>query len=198
MIDFLVEQWWFSVIPFIILALGDYYLTIVAAKLYKTYAARYITYQNGYELNPVYENDIAQYRWFSKKHAAALLVLIVGLSILRLWVGKFIFELYIGAVLLQWLWVDLRHLQNIQIFLDMRRPDSISGHVEYSYWLMQRSSAINILGYAIVFGVAAFATMRPFFLGGVIICIFQSLRSYRLANRKFSQIPANIEPKLNE
>jgi hypothetical protein len=198
MIDFLVEQWWFSVILLIILVFGDSYLTIVGARFYKTYAAQYTTYQHSYELNPRYENDVAQYRWFSRKQAISLLVLIACLSILRLLSGKFIFELFIGAALLQGLWINLRHLQNILIFRDTRRPGSISGHLEYSYWLSQRSSASNILGYAIVFSVAAFATMRPFFWGGVIICIVQSLRCYKLANRKFSQTPANIEPKLNE
>lgn len=198
MIDFLVEQWWFSVILLIILLIGDSYLTIVGAKFHKTYAARYITYQNGYELNPIFEKDVAQYRWFTRKYATSLLILSLSLSILRLLGGNFIFELFIGAGLLQGLYINLRHLQNLLLFRDTRRSNSINGQIEYSYWLSQRSSAINILSQAIFFSIAALATMRPFFWGGVVMCIIQSLRSYNLSNRKFSQTTASFGPKSNE
>ena len=65
MINFLVEQAPFSIILLLTLALADYYLTALGAKIHQASTVRHVTYRNGYELNPVFEKGVAQYRWFT-------------------------------------------------------------------------------------------------------------------------------------
>jgi hypothetical protein len=187
MIDFLNEYWWLAIALYVILFVCDHYMTVVGAKLHKAYAAKYILYQNGYELNPIFEKEVAEFQWFTRKHLFALLGGVFGLSILRLFGGVTIFEFFIGAYLLQWLDTDLLHLRNILFFRDIRKSDSFKGSVESSYWVSQRQSAARQITQAILFSIAALATMRLFFWGGVAGFLFQGFQSLYFANRKFPE-----------
>jgi hypothetical protein len=187
MIDFLNEYWWFAIILYVVLFLGDHFMSVVLAKLYKAYGAQYFTYQNGPELNPIFEKEVANLQWFTWKHLIAILGGIFSLYILRLLGGKAIFEFFIGAFLLQWLYIDLSHIASILYYQDIRRPGSLTGKMEFSYWLSQRQVAFRSMSQAFLFSVAALVTMRLFFWGGVAGLLFQSFRHLRLANRNFTQ-----------
>jgi hypothetical protein len=196
MIDFLNEYWWFSILLFVILFLGDHYMTVVGAKLHRALSGQQLTFQNGYELNPVFEKEVANFQWFTRKHFFILLGCMVSLSILRLVGGEAIFELFFGAYFLQWLTIDLSHIVNIFSFQDIRKPGSLIGKMEYSYWFSQRQVAFGYFRQAILFSVAALATMRLFFWGGVAIILLQGFRHLHLANRNFPQsinTPSPIE-----
>jgi hypothetical protein len=103
------------------------------------------------------------------------------------------FEFFIGGLLLQYFSIDLEHMQSFFSYRDLRKPGSIRGSAVISYWSSQRDSARNYLNRAIIFSIAAFAIPRPFFWGGVFVCVLQSLRHFSLANRKFLQTD-NVPP----
>ncbi len=103
-----------------------------------------------------------------------------------------VLELASGASLLTWVFIDLRHLKNYAFvgFL-RRRPESLKGQHQYSYWLMQRLVSTEALGFALLYLFLAFLTWRVFFLMGALTCLALATRHYRLANRKLpSAAPA--------
>ena len=91
--------------------------------------------------------------------------------------------------------INLRHIQNILAFRALGHPDSVQGHLEYSYWFSQRASAYLFLTEAVLFAVAGVIYLRPFFWGGVFFCMLYFVKSMRLANRKFpeKEEPAELE-----
>jgi len=198
MIDLLNEYWWVSIILWVVLFLGDHYMTVFAAKLHKALGEQQLTFQNGYELNPNFEKEVANFQWFTRKHFNALIGGIFTLSFLRLWGGKTIFEFFIGAFLLQWFYIDLTNIVNILSLQDIRKPGSLTGKIEYSYWLSQRQVAFRNISQAILFSIAALATMRLFFWGGVAGLLFTGTRHLNLANRNFSQVSNTPIQKENE
>ena len=198
MIDFLNEYWWLSIILIVALFLGDHYMTVLAAKIHKTYLAQYITYQAGLEMNPNFEKEVANFQWFTRKHFTIILGFIISLSIIRLLGVIEIFEFFIGAYLLLWLYVDLRHIINILYLQDIRKPNSLIGKIETSYWLSQRQVEFMYMSQAILFGVVALASMRPFFWGGALGLLFQGFRHLSLANRYPAKTSQAVIQKTNE
>ena len=73
----------------------------------------------------------------------------------------------------------------------MKKPNSVSGKVEISYWLSQRSSSANFIAQSILFGLVAIATLRPFFWGGAAAFLVHGVRHFYLANR-FSPPSENL------
>jgi hypothetical protein len=186
MIDFLNQHWWFALIVFAFLFVGDHYMTVIGAKLHKSHAAQHYVPQMGYELNPKLEKEVAEFKWFTRKHFLALLAGMVVLIVSRLFETA-LYEFFLGSYLLLWLYIDLGHVRNILYFRDIRRPNIISGRIESSYWLSQRAVFFEYLSQAILFSVVAISIARPFFWGGVVAFLFQSFRHLSLANRKFTE-----------
>lgn len=187
MIDFLIKQWDYSLLLLDVLVICDHYLTSVGAKLYHQYGMQFLTFQNGYELNPRFEKEVAQFRWFTKKLVFSLAMLDIFMLAARFYPGPALFEFLFGGAFLLWIIIDLRHLQNILAFRDFRQPNKVSGHIEYSYWFSQRSNANNLLNQAILLLIVAVASQRLFFWGGVFLCVVMAIRGYRLSKRVFPQ-----------
>ena len=194
MLDYLLNQWYLFILLILILAILDPYLTVAGLKAHQKYAAPYIRYQYGYELNPAFEKQIAGHRWISWKHLSLVSVMVAWLILIWLMVGGGgLFEFLAGGILLLYVSVNLRHLQNILIFRALGHPDAVQGHIEYAYWLSQRTSAYLFLSEAILFAVAGALIPRPFFWGGVFFCMLYFVKSMRLANRKFPEKVALAE-----
>jgi hypothetical protein len=187
MIDFLNQQWWLAITLQAVLLIANHYLTIVSAKVHKAYANEHIVFENSYESNLIFEKSVAQLQGFTRKHFLFLLMNCISLTIARLVISTPFFEFSIGGCLLLGLYIDLRHLLNIIYFRDMRKPNSVTGRIEYSYWISQRASATSFITQSILLSIAALATQRPFFWGGVAFCLLLSFRDFLLANRKFPQ-----------
>jgi hypothetical protein len=94
------------------------------------------------------------------------------------------FEFMLGAFLLLWTFMDLRHLRNIYSHFHLRiRPAAMDGQIKQSYWLGQRMIAFDAFSYALVYGLGWLASGRWFFLGGVFVCFLLAVRHFFLANR---------------
>jgi hypothetical protein len=193
MLNFLLYHWYFFILLILILALLDSYLTVAGLKTYQKYASSYVTYQHGYEMNPAFEKQIAEKRWLSWKYLTSLMFMIFSLIILWLVGGSGVFfEFLAGGILLLYISVNMRHLQNILVFRMLGRSGSVQGHIVYSYGFSQRTSAALFLLEAILFAIAGLLLMRPIFWGGVFFCMLNFFKGLRLAKRKFpaEDVPA--------
>lgn len=163
----------------------DYSATLWFARLYRNSPNRHITFEGGVEMNPVFEKDIASLRWVSPRFLVLLCVMTALLVFLgRLSPAGMGFEFVLGAVLLLWTFMDLRHIRNMFFYLHLHlRPASMDGQIKQSYWLSQRLISYDAFAYGLIYAVAWLASPRLFFIGGALVCFMLALRHFLLANR---------------
>ncbi len=140
----------------------DYFLTVLGAvKREKGYSRHFRT--EHYELNPIWQKDIARSRWFNPRHVAMVVLVaggLVGLSqfaeisdeVLQALLGYFV--ILFGAIV-------GKHLSNLMTFGRLaRRPDDISGQVTMKHQMVLSMSLYQSMGIAIPFVLAAFFRRR--------------------------------------
>jgi hypothetical protein len=185
MLDLLISYPWLLALIWAVMYVFDYTSTLLLARAYETNLSRYVRHEHGVELNPNFEKEIAAREGLSPKFLLllALVVLIVLLSPL---VGYLFTEFLAGALLLTWSFVNARHLRNYGFLWAVhRRPDSLKGRHEQSYWFTQKMLAADALAFSLLYLLLTLLTFRVFFLAGVLTCLAICVRAYRLANRKF-------------
>jgi hypothetical protein len=192
MLDLLISNTWMVAILWVVLYVFDYASTLWLARVYRTTLSKYIFYEGGVELNPNFEREIARGQGPSPRFIVMLaLVLII---VLFSWLlGDYFVEFLAGALLLSWFFIDQRHLRNYAYVWCLRRkPDSLKGRSEYSYWLMQKMLSSEAFIFSLLYLFLAVLTWRLFFLAGVLTCLSFAVRHNRLANRK---PPATTQPR---
>src|SRR5207245_8874534 len=65
MVDLFTKNFWLAIGTWVVLYCLDYGLTLVGAKLYRSRGSKHYSFSEGYELNPVFKEDIARLRVFS-------------------------------------------------------------------------------------------------------------------------------------
>ena len=187
MLDLLISHTWAIAILWAALYIFDYASTLWLARVYRTTLSKYIFYEGGVELNPNFEKEIARGQLPSPRFI--LLVVLVLLMVLFSWLlGAYVVEFLAGALLLTWLFVDSRHLRNYAyVWFLRRKPDSLKGRSEYSYWLMQKLLSSEAFTFSLLYLFLSLLTWRLFFLAGVLTCLSFAIRQNRLANRKLSK-----------
>ena len=172
----------------------DYASTLWLAKAYQDTLSKYNLYEGGVELNPVFEKEIARRQKVSPKFVAALGIYFLVIVFSK-YVGRLFFEFLAGALLLTWLFIDLRHLRNYAYIWFLRtKPNAIkveSGPHTFSYWLLQRLISMEAINFGVLYFLITFLTLRLFFFGGGFTCLALAWRHWRLANRKLPQIRQN-------
>jgi hypothetical protein len=186
MISFLVNHPMITASLWAVLYFFDYSATLWFARLYRQSLFRHFTYEGGVEMNPVFEKDVAGLRLASLRFWV-LLILMVTVLLLFGWFDYIFgnYEFMVGAFLLLWIFIDLRHIRNLYFHLHLKnRPSSVEGHIKQSYWLNQRLVAFDAFTFSAIYGLAWLASGRQFFLGGMFVCFALALRHFFLANRK--------------
>jgi hypothetical protein len=189
MIPFLVTHPLITALIWAVMYIFDYSATIWFARLYRQSLNRHFTYEGGVEMNPVFEKDVANLRVISPRFLI-LLSLMTFMLILFGWLDQFnplfgSFEFMVGAFLLLWVFIDLRHIRNLYFHLHLKnRPESVDGHIKQSYWLNQRLISYDAFMFGVIYGIAWLASEEQFFLGGAFVCLVLALRHFFLANRK--------------
>jgi hypothetical protein len=186
MIPFLVANPIITTCIWAVMYIFDYGATLWFSWLYQQYLSRHFTYEGGVEMNPAFEQDVAGLRLISPRFLV-LLSLMSGLLIFFSWLGPVAgnFEFMVGAFLLLWTFIDLRHIRNLYFHLHLKnRPESIEGQIKQSYWLNQRLLAYDAFKFGAVYGLAWLGSGQQFFLGGAFVCCALALRHFFLANRK--------------
>ena len=195
MFDILIYNTWLIAIVWVALYIFDYVSTLWLARVYRTTLSKYIFYEGGVELNPNFEQEIARGQAPSPRFI--VLVALVLIIVLFSWLLSYYFvEFLAGALILTWIFIDSRHLRNYAYVRFLRRrPDSMKGRSEYSYWLMQKMLSSEAFTFSLLYLFLALLTWRLFFLAGVLTCLSFALRHNRLANRK-PPVTTRTRPKI--
>lgn len=186
-LDAFVGRPWLVALSWGILSAFDFVATMLYSRAYQKTLKAVISYEGGMEMNPAFEADVRELRWFSPRYLFSMLTVAVALLLGGAWLPPAWFEVLAGAALLLVLVTDLRHVENLGIIWALQRdPEGLRGRVEQSYALSQRRVALGTLNTGLLFLLIYMLTGRVFFLGGALVCGFYALRHYRLAGR---QIP---------
>ncbi len=199
-LDLLVAHPWTIAAIWAAMYIFDYAGTLWLAKAYRTTLSRYVVFEHGIELNPNFENEVAAVSSGTSRVSLKfvfLLCLVVVIVLLSPIISSLLTEFLGGALLLMWSFIASRHLRNYAFVRALqRKPDSLGGRQEQSYWFTQRLLAAEALTFAGLCLLLGLLTFRLFFLGGVVSCLSLGLRALRLANRKFGpQIPTPRDAK---
>jgi hypothetical protein len=185
MIAFLVAHPFLAILIWVVMYIFDFSSTLWLARNYQNNPNRHINYEGGVEMNPVFEKDIAGLRFISPRFLILLTLMVAVLVFIGLTDPLGSFEMVIGAFLLLWVFVDLRHVRNFYFYALLKaRPQAMSGQVTQAYWLNQRLVAFDAFAYAAVYGLAWAASGRDFFSGATLVCALLAVRHFLLASRK--------------
>jgi hypothetical protein len=137
------------------------------------------------EMNPVFEKDVQQLRWFSPRYFISLLVVALLITFVGGWFPTRWFEFLAGAALLLVLITDLRHIENLSVVWFLTSdPNSFKGKIEQSYALSQRRIAVGTFNIGLLYLIVYFLAGRVFFVGGAVICELFAVRHFLLSRRK--------------
>ena len=190
MLDFLNEHWWLAILLVDLAMIFDFVLTVIGNRAYQKHASSFVTYQNGYELNPKQEKEIASNRWLNPKLVKNIIILSLYLALIGFFGGKlplvgWFFEFMVGGILLSRITIILNHLSNLLFFADTRKEGAVEGHLRYSYWIGQRRAAWSHFSNTTLFLIMAALSARAFFWGGAAVCLMIGLFCLKWSKREF-------------
>ena len=153
-----------------LMMLADYFLTVLSAVwLEKGYANHFRA--EHFELNPVWQKDIAAKRWFNPRHLA----LVVFASALLIGLGEWlpeddiVMEATLGAVIVCFGFIIARHVTNLLTFRYVsHHPNEISGQVTMSHRIVLGMSLRHIGAALIPIALIAVFSPTPFAVGGCL------------------------------
>lgn len=177
-----------SVAAFLAVYLSDYYLTMHAARLYRTGANEMIVLEGSYELNPMFISDVDRLRRISPRFIAllalySLLIWVFWYLSARLILLPQLYAFFVGAVLLIQGPIHVRHVRNIVAFRHAKNGDGISGRIEYARRFSYTASAVELLAFSAVYFALALLSGRWLLVGGAFACTILAVRHYRSAMR---------------
>jgi hypothetical protein len=175
---------WAGPLLWMSLYLSDYYLTIACARLYR--AQDKIVFEGSYEITPFFQSDVNALRQVSPRFLLVLFGSTAYLYLVRAIAGPGsglvgLYQLVLGALILTEATVHTRHLRNW--FLFRKVIGLLKGRMEYPRGIMLRSSAFELLVFAVLYLGLFLVTGNLFLLGGVLACGALSLKHTRLARR---------------
>jgi hypothetical protein len=177
-LDLFLNNVWLAIAVWSILYLMDYIFTLKAARMYHAGAKKHFSFAGGYELNPIFKEDIAGLRRFSPRFW--LLLFAVGgllLAIHSLILPEafaFIWGMFIGIQIA----IHFRHIRNLMLFHYARNSRGMDGRIEYQHWLSLRLSSIELLSFAALFLLFYIFSKSLFMLGGFAGCFLMGLRHW--------------------
>ena len=197
--DYLLNTPWLPMALWVVLYLGDYYLTLIGARMYKKQP--FLKIQGSYELTPRYQKAVDNPRWFSP---TMIVPIFVGVLLLFIFgyapnMPRYLFGFVIGLLLFVETGVYMRHVANIYQFSMLAKPDAgVSGQVTMPRNMVYKNSSFQLM-YLGVFTLIAWAlTMESsILLGGGIGFMIQAFKHYRLARQKLPEA-ATETPKADQ
>jgi hypothetical protein len=158
------------------------------SKAYRDFLSSTVKYERGVEMNPMFEKDVNQLRWFSPRYFILMPVAALLIGFAGMWLPAKIFELLAGTAILLALVVDLRHIENLSFVWFLKSdPEGFKGKIEQSYKLSQRRVAVNAFNTGVLYLIVFLLTGRIFFIGGTIISVLLAIRQFLLSGRKLPE-----------
>ena len=188
LIDKLVGNPWLVAVLWGMLSIFDFVATMLYSKAYREFLSATVQYEHGVEMNPNFEKDVGQLRWFSPRFILSMLGVAILLGITGTWMPGLWFEALAGAALLLVLITDLRHIENLSVVWFLKSdPAGFKGKIEQSYKLSQQRVAVGGFNIGLLYFIVYMLTGRVFFIGGAIISILYAVRHFLLSRRKLSK-----------
>ncbi|MCC6489341.1 MAG: hypothetical protein IT364_17705 [Candidatus Hydrogenedentes bacterium] len=166
----------------------DYYLTIIGAALNEKGYAKYIAMQH-YEMNPAWQKQIAQKKWFNPRHLSlTLLFSLIFVLLVEVVLpdppfaplDSLLTPFLMGFLLVLFASVLGRHVSNILVFRSvLRDPGGISGHVDIEHGLMLSWSLYQYFAVLLPLALVAAFVPHPFVLGGLTGALSLILTHYK-------------------
>ena len=158
----------FLLVPVFMFA--DYFLTLAAAVQMRRKYGDHFKIEH-YELNPIWQKDVARKRWLNPRHIALVVVLSSVLILLTecIEMPEPFIQAWLGGVLVVLGMVIGRHLANLMVCRYVaRRPDEISGQVTLSHALMLSMSLGQYLTVLVPLALIAVFSPGPFVIGAAV------------------------------
>jgi hypothetical protein len=188
LIDTLVENPWLVALSWVVLSIFDYSATLLYSKAYRDFLSSRVIYEGGVEMNPMFEKDVKQLRWFSPRYFILMPVAAFLIGFAGTWFPAKMFELLAGTAILLVLVVDLRHIENQSFVWFLKSdPDGFKGKIEQSYKLSQRRVAVNAFNTGVLYIIVFLLTGRIFFIGGTLVSVLLAIRHFLLSRRKLPE-----------
>jgi len=180
---------WPGLVLWVLLYISDYALTLACSRLYHTGVNEVMVIEGSYEITPYYQADVDALRRLSPRFlvATAWGVLLLAFSWwlsgrARSAVPGFCL-LMLGALTLPQLPVHIRHFRNLALFRRTAAGMGMRGRVEYPRALMLDLSAVEVLGFVVLYAFCFALTLQVFFLGGVLVLAVLAFKHWRLARK---------------
>ena len=188
LIDSLVGNPWLVAILWGVLSIFDFVGTMLYSKAYREFLSATVQYEHGVEMNPNFEKDVSQLRWFSPRYILSMLGVAVLIGLAGSWLPTLWFEALAGAALLLVLITDLHHIENLSVVWFLKSdPAGFKGKIEQSYKLSQRRVAVGGFNIGALYFIVYLLTGRVFFAGGALISLLYAVRHFLLSRRKLPE-----------
>jgi len=153
-----------------VLMIVDYYATLLGAVWQQRVYGRHFTSQH-YELNPVWQDAVAERKWFNPRHLALAILTPAALTAL-LQIGSFP-DLWarglVGAVLGVYAVLLGRHVGNLMIFRYFENhPEEAAGSVSMAHPLVLAISGAQLAVAVLPLALIAVLTANPYATGGAL------------------------------
>ena len=150
--------------------ISDYLLTVAGARLRGGAYSNHFTNEH-YELNPLWQNAIAQLRWFNLRHLAV--TLLVFLILIGMWEilqpNDPMLDYFVGFFIGVQGTINGRHLGNLATFMYIKRhPAQIMGNVRMDYVLTLWLSVFQFCAVLVPLSLIAAYFPRPILIGSVV------------------------------
>jgi hypothetical protein len=190
--SYVLNHPWLPAALWIVLLVGDYYLTLWGARLYR--AQHVYQIEGSYELNPLYERDVDRQRLFS---GWLLLWVIVGAALLLggyAVEAKYAYGVVVGCMIVGDIGIWMGHLENITALRGIcgRRPGVI-GQVRSSRENTYRRSSFRFAMLGLLAVVLFVLTGSAMILGGCLAFGGLAANDLRLSKR-YSSPAASSDP----
>lgn len=195
---------WLPLVVWACVYIGDYLLTFWGAALRQQGAQEhFLTEPSTYELNPIFQGDVARRRLISPRFFIMLGVTTLWFVLARAMLfdidqsDKSPYDFALGVLMLMEVAVYHRHLGNIVRFFYYKQPNVVKGQVTSPLWLGYRVSAWDFAIWAAIFLLLFFITNHWFFIGGVAGCLYTtysngSMKQPVIANEAAEKEPENV------
>lgn len=188
---------WPGLTVWAVLYIGDYYLTIRCARLYRAKVREMIGCDGSYEITPYFQRDIDSLKRVSPRFLVMLVLNCALLAVVWFMSEQSPLGLYrfaLGVLVLLQLTIHMRHLRNLHLYRAIVHTDEVRGRIEYSRRLVLRMSAVELFCFAGLYFVLFLFTDSWFFIGGSVGCLATALKHRDLA-RKYQTRTTNQEPE---
>lgn len=195
----LVDNVWVAIAVWTAVYISDYFLSVWAARLYRNGAREHVTFTGSLEITPQFQDDINALRTISIRFLRALVFSVVVIAVAWViavrWLSiPYAFSILMGALICLEATAHIRHIRNIAFMKILIGTQGLKGRIEYPRWLSLRLSAVEILGFAVLFLIVFLISGSWFFVGGALSCLVTGLKHRDWAEKADLEVVPAAEP----